>query len=407
MTSSRWEIRLRHSEAPQRATFLELFFDLAFVFALYQLSHELLEHLSWTGALQMLIVFLAVWRVWGITTWITDRFDPQWQPLQLMVIVSLLGILILAAALPEAFGEYGLIFASIYVAMHIGRYLALVLALRDYQLQFVTKRAALWAGATAVPWIAGAFVHGAAREGLWASAIATDYLVFALNFPVPGVARVTPTWEPPVAAEHYAERYQQVFIIALGELILVSGLALTAGGFTPARTAAFVVSIATTALLWRIYIHRTGGLLAAAIAASPRSARVGRLTVYVHLSMVYSIVVIAVGSYSVISHPSGPVPPAWVTVILGGPALFLIAREGFEYTVFARVSWDRLVGILLLAALAPLMLLASPLIAAIAATSVLAGVATADAARARRHPPEPPSPHSKGSSWGFAGRHTT
>jgi len=42
---------LRRPEAPQRATFLELFFYLAFVFALFQLSHELYQHLHWSGAL--------------------------------------------------------------------------------------------------------------------------------------------------------------------------------------------------------------------------------------------------------------------------------------------------------------------------------------------------------------------
>src|SRR5690242_2816244 len=265
-------VRLRRPEAPQRATFLELFFDLAFVFALFQLSHELLQHLRWSGTPQVLIVFLAVWRVWGITTWITDRFDPQWQPLQLIVIVSLIGMLILAAALPQAYSEYGLIFAGGYVAMHVGRYAALVLATRGHRLKPVTVRAALWAGVSAVPWIAGAFVHGAAREGLWGVAVAIDYAVFALNFPLPGAARVTPTWEPPVAAEHYAERYQQVFIVALGELVLISGLALSAGGFPAARTLAFIVAIAGTALLWRIYIYRSGELLSTAFAASPRSA---------------------------------------------------------------------------------------------------------------------------------------
>ena len=396
MTSETAAVRLRRPEAPQRATFLELFFDLAFVFALFQLSHELLQHLRWTGALQMLIVFLAVWRVWGITTWITDRFDPQWQPLQLMVIVSLLGILILAAALPRAYGEYGLIFAGGYVAMHIGRYLALVLAMRGHKLRPVTVRATWWAGVSAVPWIAGAFVHGTTREGLWGLAVAVDYVVFALNFPIPGTARVTPTWEPPVAAEHYAERYQQVFIVALGELVLVSGLGLSVGGFAAARTLAFVVAIAGTALLWRIYIYRSGELLSAAFAASPRSAPLGRFTVYVHLTMVFSIVVAAVGDQLVITHPSGRTPPAWAVVILGGPALFLVARAGFEYTVFARVSWYRPVGVLTLAALAPLTRRASPSLTLVVAVAVLAGTAAADAHRGRRREPEQPSPPRSG-----------
>ena len=67
---------LRRPEEP-RATFLELFFDLVFVFALFQLSQGLLEHLSWSGAFQTLVLLLAVWWVWVQTAWLTDRFDPQ------------------------------------------------------------------------------------------------------------------------------------------------------------------------------------------------------------------------------------------------------------------------------------------------------------------------------------------
>ena len=80
--------------------------------------------------------------------------------------------------------------------------------------------------------------------------------------------------------------------------------------------------------------------------------------------------------------------PAWIAVILGGPALFLVGRAGFEYPVFTRVSRDRPIGLLVLAALTPAMLLVPPLLAALAATAVLAGIAVADAARARGRPAE-------------------
>ena len=45
-----------HSVSP-----LELFFDLVFVFAVTQLSHYLLAHHTLAGALQTLVMFLAVW----------------------------------------------------------------------------------------------------------------------------------------------------------------------------------------------------------------------------------------------------------------------------------------------------------------------------------------------------------
>jgi low temperature requirement protein LtrA len=375
---------------PQRATFLELFFDLAFVFALFQLSHVLRQHLHWNGALQTLVLVVAMWGVWNTTTWVTDRLDPQSPPVQLMVMVTLFGTLLLAAVLPRAFSDYGLVFAGVYVAIEVGRLVYVTLAARDSDLERLAQAALFWAGVTALVWIAGALVHGIVRVALWALAIAVAYGAYTVGFPTPWGGRVS-ALEPPVAAEHYAERYRQVFIVALGEPILVAGLAFSAGGLAPARTTAFVVSVATTALLWRIYTYRAGELLSAAFAAVP-VARLGRWAGYVHLVMVAGIVVTAVGNELVIAHPAGRTTPAAALVILGGPALFLTGRAGFEYLVFARVSWDRPIGVLALAALTPVTLLASPLVAATVAAAVLAAIAHIDAARARRHPAELPSP---------------
>jgi low temperature requirement protein LtrA len=391
MTTSRASELLRGPGDPQRATFLELFFDLAFVFALTQLSRGLIQNLGWSDAFQTLVLLLAVWWVWFSTAWLTDRLDPQRPAVQVVIIATVVGSLVIAAALPDAFGAQGLIFAGAYVAIQIGRGLFLVLAMRARELQRRSARALFWAGLSAVPWIAGALTHGTARGTLWTLAVALDYAAFALGFPTPRLGRES-TSELPVVAEHLAERYRQFFIIALGELILVTGLALSGTGFAAARTAAFVVSIATTVLLWRIYIYRAGELLSAAIAAAPNPARIARAASIAHLVMVAGVVVTAVGDELVIAHPLGHTPPAWIAVILGGPALFLAGRAIFEYQVFARVSWDRPIGLLVLAALAPAMLLVPPVLVALAATAVLVGVAVSDSARARGHPAELPSP---------------
>lgn len=60
--------RLRTDGSSQRASTLELFYDLVFVFAITQVSHLLLEHLTWTGVLQSLILLLAVYWSWNYTT---------------------------------------------------------------------------------------------------------------------------------------------------------------------------------------------------------------------------------------------------------------------------------------------------------------------------------------------------
>ncbi|WP_319462766.1 low temperature requirement protein A [Micromonospora sp. RTP1Z1] len=382
---------LRRPEEPRRANFLELFFDLVFVVALVQLSHGLIQDLRWSGAFQTLVLLLAMWWVWSVTAWVTDLYDPQRPAIQLLVTATMLGSLVMVVALPDAFGERGLVFAGMYVAIHVGRQLFLVLALRGHEVQSRSVRVLFWFGVSAVPWIAGALAQGAARGALWTLAVAVDYTARGFRFPTPGLGR-SPESEYPIVAEHLAERYRQLFVIALGELILVTALTLSGSGFAADRTAAFVVSFVGAALFLRIYIYRSGELLPAAIAAAPHPDRLGVSALTAHLLMMAGIVATAVGDELVIAHPLGHTRPAWVAVILGGPALFLVGRSFFEYAVFSRVSRDRVIGLLVLVALTPPMLLVPPLLAAIAAIAVLGGVAIADEARARGRPPEPPSP---------------
>ena len=64
-------LRTRDS-GEQRVTPLELFFDLVFVFAVTQLSHLLLDHLSIRGVLETLFLLLAVWWAWVYTAWFTN-----------------------------------------------------------------------------------------------------------------------------------------------------------------------------------------------------------------------------------------------------------------------------------------------------------------------------------------------
>ncbi|WP_446218687.1 low temperature requirement protein A [Micromonospora sp. IBHARD004] len=391
MATSRAAEVLRRPGDPQRATFLELFFDLVFVVAMAQLSRGLVQDLAWSGAFRTLVLLLAIWWIWSSTAWVTDRMDPQRPAIQLLVITTLVGSLVMAAALPEAFGDTGLIFVGAYVGIQISRGLILMLVLRGHELQRTSVRGLFWYGQSALPWIAGALVHGTARGALWALAVVLDHTAGTLGFPTPALGR-TPRQDLTISGEHLSERYRQFFIIALGELILVTGLALSSSGFAPDRMAAFGASIATTVLLWRIYIHRAGKMMAEAIAASPDPVRLARSASYAHLVMVAGLVAAAVGAELVISHPLGHTQPAWIAVILGGPALYLAGHARFEQAVFGRVSRSRPIGVLVLAALTPAMLASPPLIVATAAALVLAGVAASDAARARGRPPEPPSP---------------
>jgi low temperature requirement protein LtrA len=309
--------------------------------------------------------------------------------------------LVMAAAAPAAFGRHGPAFAGAYVTVRVGANAGAVLLLRGHEGQRNALRILFWAGMSAVAWLAGAFVHGSAREALWLAGAAVDYAGIGLGFPTPKLGRSGQRRiEVVISEEHVAERYQQFFVIALGEPILVTGLAFANGEFGAGRTAATVVAFVTTALMWRIYIHRAGALLADAIASATNVRRVAVLTVYAHVLMVAGVITIGVADELVIQHPTGRPHHSWIAVILGGPAMFLAGRATFEYAVFGRLSRTRVIGTLALLAITPAMTLLPPLAVATTAAIILAcvvafilaGVAVSDLVRTRRLPSELPSP---------------
>ncbi|MFI6231143.1 low temperature requirement protein A [Micromonospora echinospora] len=390
------------AEGVQRASFLELFFDLVFVFAFTRISARAFEDLAlepggtkgWhpvTGGAKTLLLLLALWAVWQGTTWTIGRYDPYHLWLQTIVITSLVCAMVMGVAIPHAFTNHGSTFATAYVVAQVSRPLILFLALGRYHLRQLRVRMLVVHCVAAVPWLVGSVMPTTTRVVLWTLALGIELVAARAGWPVPGLGRSRiHRWRP--AGGHLAERYQQFFLIAVGETILFSGLAYSARTFTPARTAAFALALTTSVLLWRIYFHRAGRILAEAVAVASRPAAIARSAADTHLVMVTGVVATAIGYELAIEHPLEHPEAAWIAMILGGPLLFLAGRARFEYEVFGRVSRSRWIA--MAALLAPgWMLLHNPLLfSAGTAAAVLLAVAVADARRAYRRPPEPAAP---------------
>jgi low temperature requirement protein LtrA len=385
---------LRKIESIARASFLELFFDVVFVFALRALAQQLINNLTWYGAFQALVLLLAITWVWSLTARVTGLLDPQRAPVQLLVLATMVGALVLSAAVPQAFGKTGLIFAVTYLAIQVGRGLFLMVLLRGQELQRLAGRAAIWHAATGVPWLAGAVASSTARTALWTFAVVLINVAWWFSYPLPGLGRLAGPRFPPTG-QFIADRDRALFVIALGEVILAIGSTLTDRGFRTDQTVAFVVTFTVTALIWRIYIFRAGEETAPAIQASANPNRLGTLVSYAHLVMIAGLVVTSVGAELAIDNPFGHPRAATTVTILGGAALFLAGRTLLQYLVYDEISRSRSGGLIALACLLPPMLFVPPLVNALAAGAVLTGVVIADNIRVRRHPVpiSPPGPH--------------
>lgn len=383
---------MRRPGGPQRATLLELLFDLVFVAAIALSSTTLAGDVSWHGVVRVALPLAAVWWVWSITALTTDFYDPQRPQIQVVIVSAMLGTMVLAASIPEALGERALVLAGTYVAVHIGRGIILVASLGGTVAQARAARFAIWFAVSGVAWLAGALVNERLRAMLWTLALLVDYVSAGFRYPVPWLGRV-PLDQYGKAGEHLGERYQQFMILALGDLILVPTIKYSQTEPSAARTTAFLVTFAETLLLWQVYVYRAGSVLLTVV--SRRPGRVVRWAPYTHVLMVAGIVATSAGSELVVGRPTGRTPTAWVALIAGGSMLFLVGRTTFEYQVYSRVSWTRFAFMGVLAGLSPLLTLLPPFLVAVAVASVLAGIAVTDSVRANwtvRHSPEAVDP---------------
>lgn len=359
-----------------RVTFVELFFDVVFVFAITQISHALLEHLTWAGALQSGFTLLAVWWAWIYTAWITNWLEPEHPAVRAMMFALMALGLVLSTSLPEAFDGRALPFAAAYVAIQLGRTLFMLWAARnDPALRHNFQRVSAWFVTSAPFWIGGALAPEPLRVPFWVAAFGIDCLGPAMAFWTPGLGR-TDTTEWTVEGGHMAERCGLFIIICLGESVLVTGATFAGLAWTPEVVAAFAVAFTGTLAMWWIYFSAHAGAASEAIRMSDDPGRIARLAyTYAHIPLVAGVIVAAAGDELVLAHPSGHVEAATAAVLLGGPALFLAGAIWFKHAVFGVISPSRATGLVLLGLLAPLAPRLSPLGLAAAAAGVLVIVA--------------------------------
>jgi low temperature requirement protein LtrA len=380
-----------------RVSFVELFFDLVFVFAITQLSHSLIEHFTPLGAVHTGLLMLAVWWVWMYTAWFTNWLDPEKTPVRLVMMAMMLAGLILAAAIPKAFESRGLAFACAYAGIQVGRTAFFLWAVRGHAVMIRNfQRILAWLVVTALLWISGALVDGFARLAVWTLAIGLELLSPAHGFWVPGLGRSTTTdWD--VEGGHIAERCGLFIIIALGESILVTGATFAGLVWTAATIAAFSVSFVGSLAMWWLYFDVGAAVGTQTISQSDDPGRLARLAyTYVHLLLVAGIIVAAAGDEFVLTHPTGHADAKTTITVLGSAALFLIGHALFAWSIARRVPLSSLLAVVALGLVSLIASHLSPLILMVAATSALVAAAAWETmdrrAQRARWPPGPLAP---------------
>lgn len=369
-------LRAKDDPLAGRVSYVELFYDLVFVFAITQLSHLLLKHYSWLGALEALVLMLAVWWVWIYTTWALNWLDPQRGVVRGLIYVSMLLGLVMSMSVAEAFGARGWPFALSFVVMQIGRSLVTAHCFpAGSALRTNFHRIAVWFAASGVFWIAGAFLPAEARLAVWAIAIAIEYAGPVFRFRTPGLGS-SQTLEWDIRGEHIAERCALFVIICLGETLLISGATYAGMEWDGPGSAALLVNFLGTVAMWWLYFHIGQNRAAHLIEHVEDPGRVARAAfTYAHIPIIAGIIVAAVAAEMVLAHPLGHADFGVALAILGANALFLIGNLWFKYLTARWPPLSHMVGLVLTAAVGFIATSLSPLGLSAVALAILVVVA--------------------------------
>jgi Bacterial low temperature requirement A protein (LtrA) len=101
----------------RRTSYLELFFDLVFVFAITQVTSLVLSDTSPAGFARSLLITGLLWWAWSGFAWMTNAIDIDDRLTQLTMVLAMAAAFMAAFAIPGAFDENGDWFGASFLAL--------------------------------------------------------------------------------------------------------------------------------------------------------------------------------------------------------------------------------------------------------------------------------------------------
>lgn len=329
-----------------RASTLELFFDLVFVFTITQLTHVFTHHPGWQELGEVALMFAIIWWMYSGYVFLTNEVAPNSSSRRTFLLLGMFGFFVIAISIPHAFQGTGLVFGLGYIVVST-----------IHTIMFVSeggagaRAAALRLGplnaVSAGLVLAGGIAEGAPRGILWTLAIAleiiTPYLIPSDGFVV--------------RASHFCERNGLVIIIALGESVVAIGANLTGEELTVGLIASVALGLTLGYVLWWAYFGFDDERGEQALAALPAAHRLRPAVLAYGYSLyvvVLGIILTAAGISMVIGHDNQPASKAAALALSGGVALFFLGQCTFRLVLGLPRPWWRLIGAICVLATAPI-----------------------------------------------------
>ena len=314
----------QRTEREQRVTPLELFFDLVVVFAFTQVTQLMSDDLTWRGLGRGLLALAAIWWAWTGYAWLTNALEPEEGPVRAGMFGAMAAMLVVALAVPGAFGADAVLFGVAYVlVLLLDLVLYAMAGRRDPDLFRALLGFAPAAMVGAVCILVAGFVDGRVQTVLWVVGLAVLY----------GGALIGRGRGWRISPAHFAERHGLIVIIALGESIIALGVGAAGFSLSAGIITAAVLGVVVVASLWWAYFDVIAVMSQRQLSQTSGAGR-ARLArdyySYLHLPMIAGIVLFALGLKATIEHVGEPLAAVPAVALCGGLALYFLTHVGLR-----------------------------------------------------------------------------
>ena len=291
------------SQEGDRVTTLELFFDLAFVFAFTQLSRLMAQQHDAVGVLQAMVVLVLLWWTWTAYGWLANVAHADQGVVRIAMVVGMTAVFVCGVVVPEAYDDLtgGLSGPAVLVTAYLVARVAHAVVFVMLSQPALKRRTLATMGLSVVPstaLLATGVVLGAPWH-LWCAlaAVAVEPIVSYRT-------SIGVEW-PVNSTVHFTERHGLIVILALGESILAIGVGVSAVPVSLPIVVGVVLSIAITVALWSAYFTRLAVAAEHALSTRRQGPKARAATdgyTYLHLLIVAGIVLAALGLEVAMAH---------------------------------------------------------------------------------------------------------
>lgn len=272
-------LRIEEEHEERRATWLELFYDLVFVVAIAELSHNLSKDVSLGGFIGFVALFIPIWWCWIGATFYATLFDTDDLGDRLLTLLQMSIIIALTVNLHHGLSTSSQGFAIAYIAARCILILQYLIAGHHVpEARPLTNWYIKGCSIGAVFWLVSLFVPIPWRFGCWALGLIVEFIT-----PL-GTGHLAVQIPPNMS--HVPERMGLFTIIVLGESMaaVVRGVAGKQWDTSSILTAVLGVSIAFS--FWWLYFD--------SVDSSPlETMKAGKIKIF--LTWLYSHLFLAIG----------------------------------------------------------------------------------------------------------------